>query len=95
MAKRQLQGIVVSNKMSQTVVVSVESIKEHKKYKRRYKTQKKYKAHSALQKYNIGDTVLIKECRPLSKDKKWKVIKTIAESQMQEDIKPEEELSEK
>ena len=78
MAKRQLQGKIVSNKMAQTAVVLVDSIKEHKKYKRWYKTQKKYKAHTGLEKYNIGDTVLIEECRPLSKEKKWKVIKKIS-----------------
>ena len=82
MAKKQQKGIIISNKMQKTVVVRVERIKESKKYKKRYKVQKKYKAHINEQNYNIGDTVLIEECRPISKDKKWKVIKKIAKSQL-------------
>lgn len=74
MPKRQLKGIVISNKMQKTVVVKVERIKEHKKYKRRYRIHKKYKAHDEKEEYKIGDRVIIKECRPLSKDKRWKVI---------------------
>ena len=75
MPKKQLQGTVVSNKMQKTVVVEVESLKEHPKYKRRYKVHKKYKAH-AEENYEVGDRVVIEESRPLSKEKKWKVIKT-------------------
>jgi len=82
MAKKQLKGTIVSNKMQKTVVVRVQRITESKKYKRRYKVQKKYKAHAAEQNYNIGDVVLIEECRPISKDKKWQVIKKIAESKL-------------
>ena len=82
MAKKQQKGIIVSNKMQKTVVVRVERIKESKKYKKRYKMQKKYKAHVNEQNYNVGDIVIIEECRPLSKDKKWQVIKKIADSQL-------------
>ena len=82
MAKKQQKGTIVSNKMQKTVVVRVERMVESKKYKKRYKVQKKYKAHVNEQNYNIGDTVLIEECRPISKDKKWKVIKKIAESKL-------------
>ena len=82
MAKKQQLGIIVSNKMQKTVVVRVERIEESKKYKKRYKVQKKYKAHTNEQNYNVGDIVLIEECRPISKDKKWKVIKKIAQSQL-------------
>jgi len=77
MPKRQLKGIVISNKMQKTIVVKVERIKEHPKYKRRYKVHKKYKAHTESGEYHIGDKVIIEECRPISKDKKWKVIKKI------------------
>ena len=75
MPKKQLKGIVVSNKMQKTVVVKVERIKEHPKYKRRYKVHKKYKVHNENNGIEIGDTVIIEECRPLSKDKHWRVIK--------------------
>jgi len=79
MAKKQLIGTIVSNKMQKTVVVEVESIKEHPKYKRRYKMDKKYKAHVENGEYQIGDRVIIEESRPISKDKKWKVIKKVDE----------------
>ncbi len=74
MPKRKLQGIVVSDKMSKTVVVRVEKIKEHPKYKRRFKIHKKYKAHDEKEEYKIGDKVIIEESRPISKEKKWRVI---------------------
>jgi len=77
MSKRQLIGKVISNKMQKTVVVEVERIKEHPKYKRRYKVHKKYKAHDEKGEYKTGDKVIIEECRPLSKDKRWRVIKKV------------------
>jgi len=74
MPKKRLKGTIVSNKMQKTVVVKVERMKEHPKYKRRYKVHKKYKAHYDEGEYQIGDKVTIKECSPMSKDKKWKVV---------------------
>lgn len=76
MAKKTLIGKIISDKMQKTVVVEVERIKEHPKYKRRYKIHKKYKAHSEGE-FGPGDNVMIEECRPMSKDKKWKVVKKI------------------
>lgn len=75
--KRKLQGIIVSDKMSKTVVVKVERIKKHPKYKRRYKISKKYKTHIEEGDYKIGDKVIIEECRPISKEKHWRVIKKL------------------
>lgn len=77
MSKRQLKGIIVSNKMQKTVVVEVERVKEHPRYKRRYKVHKKYKAHYNEGEFKIGEKVIIEECRPISKDKKWKILKKI------------------
>ena len=77
MANKKLQGIVVSDKMEKTVVVQVERIKEHTKYKRRYKIHKKYKAHDQANQYHVGDKVVIQETKPISKDKRWKVIEKI------------------
>lgn len=74
MPKKKLEGIIVSNKMQKTVVVKVERIKEHPKYKRRYKVFNKYKAHDEKGECLIGDKVVIEECRPESKEKRWKVI---------------------
>ncbi len=77
MPKRQLKGIITSDKMQKTVVVKVERIKEHPKYKQRYKIHKKYKAHVQDGQYKIGDTVFIEERSPLSKEKKWEVVSKI------------------
>jgi small subunit ribosomal protein S17 len=73
--QRQFSGIVVSNKMDKTVVVRVDRVKVHSKYRKRYMQSKKYKAHDEKNKCRIGDKVVIEECRPLSKDKKWRVIR--------------------
>jgi len=78
MARKKLQGIVVSDKMQKTVVVSVERVKEHPKYKRRFKVHKKYKAHDEKGEFHAGDKVIIEESQPMSKEKKWKVISKIS-----------------
>lgn len=74
MPKKQLKGKIISDKMQKTVVVEVERIKENPKYKKRYKIHKKYKAHDEKEEYKTGERVIIEECRPLSRDKKWRVI---------------------
>ena len=93
MPKRKLIGKIVSNKMQKTVVVRAERIKEHPKYRKRYKINTNYKAEANEKEYQIGDIVLIEECKPVSKDKKWKVIKKIsaAPSGEEEEIKDKEE----
>ena len=77
MPKKQLKGIIVSNKSEKTIVVKVEKIKKDKKYKKRYKFHKNYKTHYEKGEYTIGDRVVIEESRPISKDKKWRLIKKI------------------
>ena len=74
MGKKKLTGIVVSDKMQKTVVVKVERMKEHPKYKRRFKIHKKYKAHDEKGEFHTGDKVVIEETSPMSKEKRWKVI---------------------
>ena len=74
---RKLQGVIISNKMAKTVVVRVDSVKVHSKYKKRYKASKKYKVHDEKNEYQVGDKVIIKEIRPLSKEKRYLVIKKI------------------
>lgn len=74
MPKRQLKGIITSAKMKDTVVVEVQRIKEHPKYRRRYKVHKKYKAHYEGSDLKVGDKAVIEECSPISKDKKWRVL---------------------
>jgi small subunit ribosomal protein S17 len=72
--KSTLQGIVVGDKMNKTVVVSVTRFIKHPKYGKYYKVSKKYKAHDEENKFKIGDKVSIEETRPISKDKKFKVV---------------------
>lgn len=69
-----LSGVVVSDKMDKTVVVSVSRFVKHPKYGKFYKINKKYKAHDEENKYKIKDKVQIIETRPISKDKRFKVI---------------------
>ncbi|MFA6525899.1 MAG: 30S ribosomal protein S17 [Candidatus Buchananbacteria bacterium] len=71
---RKFKGTVVSDKMDKTIVVKVESFKTHPKLKKRYRVDKKYKVHDEKGQYKIDDVVDFVECRPLSKDKKWRVI---------------------
>lgn len=71
---RVLEGVVVSDKMDKTVVVSVNRFVKHPKYGKYYKISKKYKAHDPENKCKIGDKVKIIETKPISKDKKFIVI---------------------
>jgi small subunit ribosomal protein S17 len=69
-----LKGVVVSDKMDKTVVVSVSRFIKHPLYGKFYKVSKKYKAHDEENKYKTGDSVEIVETRPISKDKRFRVI---------------------
>ncbi len=69
-----LKGVVTSDKMDKTIVVSVSRFVKHPLYGKFYKISKKYKAHDEANKYKIGDNVEIVETRPISKDKKFKVV---------------------
>jgi small subunit ribosomal protein S17 len=91
MAKKQLKGKVISNKMKNTVVVEIERLKKDEKYKRRYSYLKSFKAHDQKGECKIGDEVIIKECRPISRDKKWRIVKR---TMISTDIGPEEFLEE-
>jgi len=91
MAKNQLKGKVISNRMGKTIVVEVERVKKDQKYKRRYNYLKSFKAHDEKGECNIGDEVMIEECRPISKDKKWRVVKRTVVSK---NIEPVQELEE-
>ncbi len=69
-----LSGVVVSDKMDKTIVVSVSRFIKHPKYGKFYKVSKKYKAHDEDNKYKEGDKVEIVESKPISKDKKFRVV---------------------
>lgn len=70
---RQLVGVVVSAKMQKTVVVVVDKLKVHKKYRKQYKVSKRYKAHDEKGEYKEGDKVIIRASDPMSKEKRWTV----------------------
>lgn len=70
---KNIKGVVVSDKMDKTIVVSVTSFKTHPKYLKKYKSTKKYKVHDAENKYKVGDTVEFSQTKPISKDKKFVV----------------------
>lgn len=69
-----LKGVVISDKMNKTIVVAVTRLKKHPKYKKYYKVTKKYKVHDEKNEYKVGDRVIIAECRPISREKRWRVI---------------------
>ncbi|MBI3062759.1 MAG: 30S ribosomal protein S17 [Deltaproteobacteria bacterium] len=70
---KERKGVVASNRMHKTVVVSVERIVMHPKYKKFLKRRTKVKAHDEKNECQVGDRVLIVECRPLSREKRWRV----------------------
>lgn len=70
-AKRK--GTVVSDAMDKTIVVAVETLKTHPKYQKKYRSTKKYKVHDEENKYKKGDVVEFVQCRPISKDKRFKI----------------------
>jgi len=72
--KKTLSGVVVSDKMDKTVVVSIDRFVKHSKYGKYRKISKKYKAHDVENKFKAGDKVTIEECKPISKDKSFTVV---------------------
>ena len=74
-SRRRLDGVVVSDKMKDTVVVKVNRFIKHPKYGKFYLRSKKYKAHDAGNTCKVGDKVTIEECRPISKDKHFQIVK--------------------
>lgn len=75
--KKVLIGTVVSNKMEKTIVVSVETKLKHPLYKKYVKSTKKFKAHDHQNTCNVGDKVRICECRPISKEKCWRLVEVV------------------
>ena len=74
MPRRVMQGVVVSDKNAKTVVVQVERRVMHPVYKKVVRLSKKFHAHDETGKHKVGDTVRIRECRPISKLKRWEVL---------------------
>ena len=75
--KRKLQCTGVSDKMNKTMVVAITRLKKHPRYKKYYKVTRRFKAHDENSEYKTGDKVLIEETRPISKDKRWVIIRLV------------------
>jgi small subunit ribosomal protein S17 len=75
--RKEQVGKVVSDKMDKTIVVSVETYKKHPLYHKRIKYTKKFKAHDEHNQAKVGDTVRIMETRPLSKEKRWRLVEIV------------------
>lgn len=82
--RRNKVGRVVSDKMDKTVVVSVERLRRHPIYKRVVRLSSKFKAHDEENSARVGDTVRIEESRPLSADKRWRVVEIVARGSNEE-----------
>lgn len=77
MAAKTLQGVVTSQKMNKTVTVMVGRRTKHPKYGKYISFSTKYHVHDEKEACNEGDTVLIQECKPISKTKSWKLVEVI------------------
>lgn len=79
--RKHRSGVVFSNKMDKTVVVLVERLVKHPKYKKYLRVRKKFKAHDETNACNVGDRVEIIETRPLSREKRWAVLSILRKAQ--------------
>ena len=80
-SRKTIIGKVVSDKMDKTVTVAVETLVAHPIYKKRYKKTTKFKAHDEKNECGVGDLGKIMETRPLSKDKRWRLVEIIEKAQ--------------
>jgi small subunit ribosomal protein S17 len=89
--RKERSGVVVSDRMQKTVVVSVERTMMDPKYKKYLRRVTKVKAHDATNQCHIGDRVMIVECRPLSRDKRWRVSKVLERAKSTDVVAPSKE----
>ena len=82
--RKERMGWVISDRMQKTVIVSVERTVMHPKYKKYLRRRTKVKAHDEQNQSHVGDRVLIVECRPLSRDQRWRVSRILARAKTTE-----------
>jgi len=75
--QKERRGVVVSDKMDKTIVVEVTTVKPHPRYQKVVRRTTRFKAHDERNEARVGDVVLIRECRPLSKEKRWRLIEIL------------------
>jgi small subunit ribosomal protein S17 len=78
---KKFEGKVVSVKMDKTIVIRIDRLKKHPVYNKRIKISKRFKAHDEKNEAKLGDFVEIEECRPISKEKKWKLSRIIRKTE--------------
>ena len=78
--RKELKGVVVSDKMDKTRVVAIETWKVVPKYQKRVRATRKVKAHDERNETRIGDLVRIMECRPISREKRWRIVEILEKS---------------
>ena len=78
--RKEIVGIVISDKNDKTITVKVETYRKHTLYNKRVKSSKKYTAHDELNKAKVGDKVRIVETRPLSKTKRYELVEIVEEA---------------
>lgn len=76
-SRRRLRGTVVSDKMQKTIVVRVERVITHPKYRKQYHVSARYKVHDEKGEFHPGDVVTIEETHPISRDKRWRVVSKV------------------
>lgn len=76
--RMELEGVVSSDRMDKTVVVTTERLEKHPVFKKYIRRRRKFKAHDEKNECKSGDRVRIRECRPISKDKCWRVVQIVA-----------------
>ena len=81
---RKLQGVIVSDKMNRTVVVRVDRLARHPKYQKYVRTSRRFKADTGGSEYHVGDDVVIQEARPLSREKKWRIVELVKRGQSED-----------
>jgi len=77
-------GVVVSNKMDKTVIVRIDRQKRHRLYRKTIRVTRRYKAHDEKNECNLGDIVKIAETRPLSREKRWRVVEIVTKGDVAE-----------
>lgn len=87
--QKEFEGVVLSDRMQKTVIVKVMSLMKHPKYSKIIKRYNKFKAHDEKNSAKMGDLVRIRETRPLSKDKRFRVIKILKQAKPSIEIKEE------
>lgn len=83
------QGVVVSDKMNQSIVVRVDRTLRHPLYKKVIRRSKRYMAHDQENSCQVGDVVRIMECRPISRNKRWRLMEVVAKA---EGLRPDEKV---